>query len=133
MSTSKYMNDTPYVLGRADTRPPFVFTIKTQTPGGTATPINLSAYASSAVRVKIRERGAETNLAMISCTKIDGSIGQFQISSWPSAVTSALDSSGEPITGKLEGQFQLSRDGTFTDTQTVKQWALFDLRELFGE
>ena len=129
--SDKYFNDSPYMLTRGDYNPPFIFTLKRRTTGGIATPVDL--LPSAAMRVLVREKGAETNLATIACNVVEIDAAQFEIPSWPTTVTAAMDSSGEPITGKLEIQFQFSRDGTFTDTQTAQQWAEFNMLELFGE
>lgn len=119
---SRYFNEDAYPFIQGDNLPSYVFSIY----DSDNLPADLSGYPSLIVTAKFREKNAAASLAQITCTEVDASIGQFKITSWPSAVSSASE-------GKHELEIQLDYQGDGTEIQTVYNLVQFDVVEQFGD
>jgi len=117
----RYFNEEAYPLIQGDTLPAYVFSIY----DSNGAPANLSAYSALVVTARFRESGSATSLAVITCTEVNASIGQFKIDAWPSAVSSASE-------GKHELEFQVDYLGDATSIQTVYTLVQFKVFEQFG-
>ncbi len=116
-----YFNDDAYEFVQGDTLPAYVFSIFSN---GSAA--DLSGYLSIIVKARFREKGASTSLAVITCTEVDASIGQFSIDIWPAAVAAAS-------TGKHELEIEVDYLGDGTQVQTTTNLVLFKVLEQFGD
>ncbi|MCG7931980.1 MAG: hypothetical protein N0E44_18260 [Candidatus Thiodiazotropha lotti] len=118
----RYFNDDPYPLIQGDNYPPYVFTIH----DSLGQPADFSGYSSLVVRARFREQGGDLSLAVITCTAVDKSIGQFRIDSWPAAVAAAEE-------GTHELEIEVDYLGDSSQVQTVYDIVKFKVFEQFGD
>ncbi len=117
----QYFNSDEYIFTQNDTLPAYVFTLYSN---GSA--VDLSGYPAIVVKARFREKGAALSLAVITCTVVNATIGQFQIANWPAAVSAAE-------TGRHELEIEVDYLGDATQVQTCTNLVLFKVLEEFGD
>lgn len=116
----EYFNSEEYLLTQNDTLPAYVFSLFSN---GSAA--DLSGYPAIVVKARFREKGSATSLAVITCTTVNATIGQFQIALWPAAVAAAE-------TGTHELEIEVDYLGDATQVQTCTNLVKFKVLEEFG-
>lgn len=117
---NRYFNDDAYLLTQNDTWPSYTFQIGTN---GVAS--DFSVYPSRVVTAYVRQKGADTTLAEITCSAVNAATGQFKITTWPSTVTSVNPTN-------LEVQVEVDYYGDGVQVSTAINLIKFRLLEKFA-